>query len=60
MIKMGNTNLLIETVLESVIKTHPQVETRILQISELRVESCRSYYDLCSKKPYKCVIEDDL
>ena len=58
--KTGNTNLLVETVLESAKKTNPQVETKILQLSELRIESCRSCYGLCSKEPYKCVIEDDM
>lgn len=58
--KTGNTNLLIETVLNSAKKRNPQVETKILQISELKIESCRACYDLCSKEPYKCVIEDDL
>ena len=58
--KTGNTNLLIETVLESAKRANPQVETKVLQISELRIGSCRACYDLCSKEPYKCVIEDDL
>lgn len=58
--KSGNTNLLMETVLESAKKTKPQVKTIVLQISELKIESCRACYELCSKEPYKCVIEDDL
>lgn len=60
--KTGNTTLLVETVLESVRKTNPQVETKVLQISELKIEPCRGCVELCSKEPepYKCVIEDDL
>lgn len=58
--KTGNTNLLVERVLESAQKTNPQVETKVLQISDLRIGPCRACYDLCSKEPYKCIIEDDL
>ncbi len=58
--KTGNTNLLIETVLESAEKVNPKIETKGFQISELHIESCRACYDLCSKEPYKCVIKDDL
>ncbi len=58
--KTCNTNLLVETVLESAKNVNPKIETKVLQISELHVESCRACYDLCSKEPYKCVIKDDL
>ncbi len=60
--KTGNTNLLVETVLESARKANPQVETKVLQISELKIEPCRGCVEVCSKEPepYKCVIEDDL
>lgn len=58
--KTGNTNLLVEEVLKSAKKINPQVETKVLQISELKIESCRACYDLCSKELYKCIIEDDL
>lgn len=58
--KTGNTNLLIEAVLDSTGKANPHVGTKVLQISELTIESCRACYDLCSKEPYNCVIDDDL
>ncbi len=57
--KKGNTNLLMETVLESAKKANPQVETKVLQISELKIESCRGCTDYCDKHLYQCIIEDD-
>lgn len=57
--KTGKTNLLVNTVLESARKANPRMKTRILQISDLRIEACRACFDDCSKEPYKCVIEDD-
>jgi len=57
--KTGNTNLLMETVLKSAKKANSQLETKILQISDLTIEPCRACYDECSREPYKCLIEDD-
>lgn len=58
--RKGNTNFLVREVLKSAKTINPQIETEILQISELKIESCRACYELCSKEPYKCIIEDDL
>lgn len=37
-----------------------KANTEIVQISDLDLEPCRACYNLCSKKPYNCVINDDL
>jgi len=58
--KNGNTNLLMETVLESAKKANPQVERKLLQISELKIESCRGCTEYCKEHLYQCIIEDDL
>ncbi|MEO0069632.1 MAG: flavodoxin family protein [candidate division WOR-3 bacterium] len=58
--KKGNTNLLVETVLKSAEKINADIESEVIQIAELNIESCRACYNLCSKKPYRCVIKDDL
>ncbi len=58
--KNGNTNLLMETVLESTKKANPQTETKVFHISELKIESCRGCTEYCSKHLYQCIIEDDL
>ncbi len=58
--KNGKTNLLMETVLESAKRANPQVQTEVLQISELKIESCRGCTDYCQKHLYQCIIEDDL
>jgi multimeric flavodoxin WrbA len=57
--KKGSTNRVIRSVLESAKKTNPQIKTKVLQMSDLKVEPCRACYDRCSEEPYKCVIEDD-
>ncbi|MEO0097429.1 MAG: flavodoxin family protein [candidate division WOR-3 bacterium] len=58
--KKGNTNLLVETVMKSARIINPNIISEIIHISELNIEPCRACYNLCSKKPYKCVIKDDL
>lgn len=61
--KEGNTNLLVETVLESARKADAGVGTKIIQISDLKIEACLANDecdDLCSAEPFKCVIADDL
>lgn len=57
--KKGSTNRIIHSVLESAKKTNPQIKTKVLQMSDLKIEPCRSCYDQCSKEPYNCVIQDD-
>ncbi|MBU7016663.1 MAG: flavodoxin family protein [Theionarchaea archaeon] len=37
-----------------------ETDSEIVEISDLRLKSCRACYDLCSKEPYTCVIKDDL
>ncbi|MEO0102789.1 MAG: flavodoxin family protein [candidate division WOR-3 bacterium] len=58
--KNGNTNLLVETALKSAKKKRPNLQSEIIQISEVNIEPCRACYNLCSKKPYQCAIVDDL
>uniref|UniRef100_A0A7C3UNY4 Flavodoxin family protein n=1 Tax=candidate division WOR-3 bacterium TaxID=2052148 RepID=A0A7C3UNY4_UNCW3 len=55
-----NTDLLVKTVLKSARKVKPEIQSEVIQISEVNIEPCRACYDLCSKKPYQCVIKDDL
>lgn len=58
--KSGSTSRLVAVVLKSAKSSDPKVKTKMLQISDLKIESCRACYGKCSKKPYKCVIRDDL
>jgi multimeric flavodoxin WrbA len=37
-----------------------EINSEIVEISDLHLESCRACYDLCSKESYTCVIKDDL
>lgn len=37
-----------------------KADTEIVQISDMNIEPCRACYDVCSKEPYTCVINDDL
>jgi multimeric flavodoxin WrbA len=58
--KNKNSYLLIHTALESVEKMDSSIKTKIIQLADLNIESCRACYELCSKRPYECVIKDDL
>jgi len=48
-----------ETLLDSAKKANPQVERKVLQISELKIESCRGCIEYCQKHLYQCTIDDD-
>ena len=37
-----------------------EMNSEIVEISDLHLKSCRACYDLCSKEPYTCAIKDDL
>jgi len=37
-----------------------KADTEIVQISDVNIEPCRACYDVCSKEPYTCVINDDM
>lgn len=53
--KKENTFKILKEVLEVL-----QADTEIVQISEVNIEPCRACYNVCSKEPYTCVINDDL
>ena len=58
--KTGNTNRLVQAVLDAAKNAADGVETEVVQLSELKIGPCHACYDVCAKEPYKCVIEDDL
>ena len=58
--KDGNTNRLVQAVLDAAKKAAGEVETEIVYLSDLEIGPCRACYGVCASEPYKCVIEDDL
>ena len=58
--KDGNTNRLVQAVLDAAKKADGGVETEVLQLADLKIAPCHACYDVCAKEPYKCVIEDGL
>ena len=58
--KAGNTNRLVEAVLDAAKNATEGVEAEVVHLSDLRIEPCHACYDVCANEPYKCVIEDEL
>ena len=58
--KEGNTNRLVQAVLDAAKKASDNVETEIVHLSDLDIGPCHACYQQCANEPYKCVIEDDL
>ena len=58
--KEGNTNRLVQAVLDVAKKAGDDVETEVVYLSDLDIGPCHSCYEQCAKEPYKCVVEDDL
>ena len=58
--KDGNTNRLVEAVLDSARNVRHGIETEKVCLSDLAIGPCRACYDVCAKEPYVCVHEDDL
>lgn len=58
--KNGNTNRLVQAVLDATEKAAYEVETEMVHLSDLEIGPCHACYDVCAKEPYGCVIEDDL
>jgi len=58
--KTGNTNLLVQKILDSAKKRNSEVEIKVLQISQLQIEPCRGCTHFCKKNLYQCLIRDDL
>ncbi len=44
-----NTDLLVKTVLKSAQKVKPDLQSEVIQISEVDIKPCSACYDLCSK-----------
>ena len=58
--KGGNTNRLVQAVLDAAKKVNNNVETEVIYLSDLKIGPCHACYEVCAKELYKCVIEDDL
>ena len=58
--KGGNTNRLVQAVLDAAKKAGDGVETEVVHLSDLKIGPCHACYEVCAKEPYKCVINDDL
>ena len=56
--KDGNSFYLIKEALEAAKEVEPSLETKIIQLADLKIESCRAC-ESCGKKPYRCVNEGD-
>lgn len=56
--KDGNSFYLIREALKTAKEAVLQLETEIIQLGDLNIESCRACEN-CAEEPYKCVIEDD-
>lgn len=54
----GNSFCLIEEALKGARASESSLETEIVQLSDLRMESCKAC-ESCAEEPYRCVIEDD-
>ena len=57
--KKANTNKLIEIALASAKEVEPALETKVLQVADLKIDPCRSCYEVCSKVPYVCANKTD-
>ncbi len=53
--KNGNSYLL----LKEMLKNLSEIETKVIQVAELDIKPCKLCFEVCSKKPFECVIEDD-
>jgi len=53
--KDGNSYLL----LKEILCDKPSIETKIVQIAELKLRPCMHCWELCSQKPFECVLDDD-
>jgi len=51
----GNSYLLLKEVFSD-LSSH---ETKIIQAAELDIKPCEVCFEVCAKKPFQCVIEDD-
>lgn len=58
--KDGNTNRLVQAVLDAAKQAADEVETEIVYLPDLKIGPCHACYDVCAEEPYKCVVEDDL
>lgn len=56
--KDGNSFYLIRQALKTAKEAEIQLKTEIVQLSDLRIESCRAC-ESCAERPYKCIIDDD-
>jgi multimeric flavodoxin WrbA len=54
----GNSFYLVQRALEGAKEENPLVETKIIQLADLRIEPCRAC-ESCAKEPFKCVNQDD-
>lgn len=56
--KEGSTAKLVAAALEAA--RARGAETEVVYVSDMNLEPCRACYDVCSKQPYVCPLEDDL
>lgn len=56
--KNGNSFCLVNEALKGAVEAAPSLETEIVQLADLRIESCLAC-ESCAQEPYECVQEDD-
>ena len=58
--KNRNTYQVVKSCLDAAEASDKNVETEIVYVADLKIEPCKACYELCSVKPYVCVVKDDL
>lgn len=48
------------TLLKEIFKGLSSIQTKIIQVAELKIKPCELCYKKCAKKPFECIIKDDL
>jgi len=56
--KNGNSYYLVEKALQGAKEEERSVETKMIQLADLRIEPCRAC-ETCAKEPFKCINQDD-
>lgn len=57
--KEGNTEKLVQAVLEGAKEAGPTVRTQLVHLSTLEIGPCQGCYEVCAKTPYRCSVKDD-
>jgi multimeric flavodoxin WrbA len=58
--KNKNTHLVVESCLNGARETDKNIETKVVYVSDLDIDSCRACYEVCSDSPYECAVKDGL